>query len=179
MLLNFCCLLTALIDLRSLRSTVIDNKQNHPGGVRMWAARKEIVWLGGDQSFLKEHVHTFYILTAIHSKVYRGRLVPERRLSFESALSTRKFRCLSQPLGSAYQSGNKTRPDSPAASWQSCPQSHFWKGKGAPWSLVPLGQKCHPAPQPVSITIAGKSSPVIITLVRNSSKPVSSWLITN
>lgn len=145
-------------DLRNLRSAIIDNKQNHPYGVRTWAARKEIVWLGRDQSFLKEHICTFYILIAIHLKVCRCRVVPERSLSFESAFSTPKFRCSSQPLGSANQSGNKIRPGSLAASWQSCPQSHFWKGKGVPRSPVPLGQKCHPDPQPTSITIARDSS---------------------
>ena len=95
----------------------------------------------------------------------------EGGLSSESALSTPKFRCSSQPLGSAHQFGDKTRPSFLAASWQSCPWGHFWKGKGAPWILGTRGQKRHPAPQPVSITTAGQSSLVIITLVRNSSKP--------
>lgn len=52
--------------------------------------------------------------------------------------------------------GNKTRAASLSASWLSCPWSHFWKGKGVPQSLVPRGQKHHPAPQPSSITTAGR-----------------------
>jgi hypothetical protein len=49
----------------------------------MWAKRKEIVV--GWRLVIFETAH---MLTAIHSKFYRSRLVPEPSLSFESALNS-------------------------------------------------------------------------------------------
>lgn len=66
--------------------------------------------------------------------------------------STPEFRCLPQPPWSANWAGEKTRP----GSWEATlPLESLLEGEGTPWTLVSLGQKCHPVPQAISITTAG------------------------